>query len=102
MQDMLAKIIEMDENARKIKEQAEQDKFNSEREIEEMREQIYRDYIDRAKARIEKNIAVDKKAAQDRLDAYAEKVAQAESEMQRLYDEKGDQWVDEIVGRVLA
>lgn len=102
MQDMLAKIIEMDENARKIKEQAEQDKFHSEHEIEEMREQIYRDYIERAKERIEKNISVDKKAAQDRLDAYAAKVQQAQNEMQRLYNEKGDQWVDEIVSRVLA
>ena len=102
MQDMLAKIIAMDENARKIKEKAEQDKLNSEREIEELRDQIYRDYIDRAKKRIEINIAVDKKCAEESLQAYTEKVEKAEEDMQRMYDENGDKWVDEIVSRVLA
>ena len=102
MQDMLAKIIAMDENARKIKEKAEQDKINSEREVEEMREKIYLDYIERAKERIKKNIAVDKKIADDKLSAYSEKAAQSESEMKRLYAENGDRWVDEIVSRVLA
>lgn len=102
MQDMLAKIIEMDENARRIKEQAEQDKLNSEREIEEQREKIYRDYIDRAKDRIEKNIAVDRQTAENELKDYARKVALAEDEMQRLFAENGDEWVDTIVQRVLA
>lgn len=102
MQDMLAKIIAMDENARKIKEQAEQDKRNSEREIEELREKIYRDFIDRAKERIEKNIAVDKEYADQQLSDYTKKVESAEEEMQRLYAENGNRWVDEIVSRVLA
>ena len=102
MQDMLAKIIAMDENARKIKEEAEQNKIKSEKEIEELREKIYSDYIERAKERIDKNIAVDREYAEESLKEYAEKVSQAESDMKALYAEKGDQWVDEIVSRVLA
>lgn len=102
MQDMLAKIIAMDENARKIKEEAEQNKIKSEKEIEELREKIYSDYIERAKERIDKNIAVDREYAEESLKEYAEKVSQAESDMKALYAEKGDQWVDAIVSRVLA
>ena len=102
MQDMLAKIIAMDENARKIKEEAEQNKIKSEKEIEELREKIYSDYIERAKERIDKNIAVDREYAEESLKEYAEKVSQAESDMKSLYAEKGDQWVDAIVSRVLA
>lgn len=102
MQDMLAKIIAMDENARKIKEEAEQNRIKSEKEIEELREKIYSDYIERAKERIDKNIAVDREYAEESLKEYAEKVSQAESDMKALYAEKGDQWVDAIVSRVLA
>ena len=102
MQDMLAKIIAMDENARKINEEAEQNKIKSEKEIEELREKIYSDYIERAKERIDKNIAVDREYAEESLKEYAEKVSQAESDMKSLYAEKGDQWVDAIVSRVLA
>lgn len=102
MQDMLAKIIAMDENARKIREQAELDKYNSEQEIEAQREKIYRDYIERARERIEKNIAVDRKIASEELLAYSEKVASAKDDMQRLYHENSDKWVEEIVARVLA
>ena len=102
MQDMLAKIIAMDENARKIKEGAEQNKIKSEKEIEELREKIYSDYIERAKERIEKNIAVDREYAEKSLSEYAEKVEQAEKDMQALNHDNGDKWVDEIVSRVLA
>ncbi len=102
MQEMLAKILAMDENARKIKQKAEQDKLDSEQEIEELRDQIYRDYIERAKKRIEANIAVDKQQAQEDLAQYAEQVDAAEKDMNRLYAERGDQWVDTIVSRVLS
>lgn len=102
MQDMLAKIIAMDENARKIKEEAEQNKIKSEKEIEELREKIYSDYIERAKERIEKNIAVDREYAEKSLSEYTEKVELAEKDMQALYHDNGDKWVDEIVSRVLA
>lgn len=102
MQDMLAKIIAMDENARKIKEEAERDKQNSEKDIEELREKIYRDYIERAKERVEMNIAVDKEHAEEALREYTEKVEAAEAEMQRLYQENGDAWVDAVVNSVIA
>ncbi|MBQ7218770.1 MAG: hypothetical protein IJS27_04625 [Ruminococcus sp.] len=102
MQDMLAKIIAMDENARKIKEEAEQNKIKSEKEIEELREKIYSDYIERAKERIEKNIAVDREYAEKSLSEYTEKVELAEKDMQALYRNNGDRWIDEIVSRVLA
>ena len=71
MQELLAKIVEMDAKARRIKEQAERDKLSSEAEIEELRQKIYDDYITRAKDRVEKNISVDRHLAEE---AYAEKL----------------------------
>ena len=102
MQEMLAKIIKMDEKAREMKEKAEQEKINSEQEIEELRQQIYDDYIMRAKERVEKNIAIDKKIAQADLEKYRREAETVKEEMHRLYDENADRWVDTIVDHVLA
>ena len=101
MQELLAKIVEMDANARRIKDQAEQDKLSSEAEIEELRQKIYDDYITRAKDRVEKNISIDRHNAEE---AYAAHEAQAKrliNAMQTHYAENKDQWVDGIVSRVI-
>ncbi len=102
MQDLLKKIIEMDEQARKVEQQAKSEKLKSEEEVEKLREQIYNDYIERAKARVEKNISVEENRAKEYLKAYEERIDGAKKEMRDLYCEKKDGWVDEIVRRSLA
>lgn len=102
MQELLAKIVETDAKARRIKEQAEQDKLSSEAEIEELRQKIYDDYIARAKDRVEKNISIDRHNAEE---AYAIKEAETKrlsDEMDAVYAQHKDQWVDEIVSRVIS
>ena len=102
MQDLLKKIIEMDEQARKIDQQAKTEKLKSEAEVEELREKIYTDYIVRAKERIEKNTAVDKAKAEKKLAEAAKNAEKAKKEMTALYEKNKNSWVDEIVARVLA
>lgn len=102
MQDLLKKIIEMDEQARIIEREVEKEKIKSEEEIDRLRVQIYNDYIDRAKDRIEKNIAVDKAQAQERLNKYKARTDEKKNTMRRLYEENKDGWVEEIVSRSLS
>lgn len=102
MQDLLKKIIEMDEEARKVEQQAKKEKIKSEEEVEQLREQIYNDYIARAKDRVEKNIAVEEARAQEYVRAYKERVDSAKQDMQTSYAENKEKWVDEIVKRALA
>lgn len=101
MQELLAKIIEMDANARRIKEQAEKDKLSSEAEIEELRQKIYDDYITRAKDRVEKNISIDRHLAEEEYAAYEAEVSQLRAQMQTSYEQNKAQWVDEIVNHVI-
>lgn len=96
MQDMLSKIIEMDEKARKINEQAQLDLKNSEEEIGKLKQQIYDDYIERAKDRIEKNIAVDKERAEERREKFQKQIAATKAQLQKTFDENREKWVDEI------
>ena len=102
MQDLLKKIIEMDEEARKVEQQAKSEKIKSEEEVEQLREQIYNDYIARAKDRVEKNIAVEEARAQEYVKAYRERIDTAKRDMQTLYAENKEKWVDEFVKRALA
>ena len=101
MQDLLSKIIETDENARKIKEAAERDKLSSEAQIEELRLKIYDDYITRAKSRVEKTIAMDRQQAEER---YAELKAESAALMERLQSASAhntERWADEIAQRAI-
>ena len=102
MQDLLIKIIKMDEQARKTAEIAKAEKLKSEQEVEALREQIYNDYIKRAKERIEKNIAVDQANADQRLADYEKRVEDTKAAMQQLYSDKKEEWVSEIVDRALS
>ena len=100
MQELLARIIEMDAKARKARESAEREKVSSEQEIEELRQKIYNDYISRAKERVEKAIAVDRHDAQEKYAAYAADVERLKNEMRDSFTANGDRWVKEIVARV--
>ena len=102
MQDLLKKIIEMDEKAREIEQNAKSEKEKSEREVEQLREQIYNDFIERAKDRVEKNIAVEQSRADAKIRDYTERTDSVKAEMQRLSEQNMDNWVDEIVNRALA
>ncbi len=102
MQDLLAKIIEMDEQARKIEQKAKAEKLQSEQEVEAMREQIYNEYIKRAKERIEKNTAVDQALAEERISHYAEQTEEKKQAMRELYDKNKNDWIDAIVSRALS
>lgn len=102
MQDLLLKIIEMDKKARAIEQEAKSQKIKSEEEVDALREQIYNDYIERAKARIEKNIAIDRAKADERMASYQADVEQAKEAMLQQYAENKEEWVCEIVRRSLS
>lgn len=102
MQDMLKKIIEMDEQARLVKEQAQQEKAATEQEIIDTKKRIYNEYIERAKIRVEKNLEVDRTNAQKQWKKSQVKNEEIINELETSFSENSEKWADEIVKRVLA
>lgn len=102
MQDMLKKIIEMDEQARLVKEKAEKEKAATQQEIIKTKQQIYDDYINRAKERVEKNLAADKAQAEKNWEITKAKHKAALTELESKDRENHDKWVNEIFDRVIA
>ncbi|HHZ05260.1 MAG TPA: hypothetical protein GX401_00490 [Clostridiales bacterium] len=101
MQDMLTKIVDMDEKARQLTEEAERAKVASQQEIEASSAKIHDEYLERARKRIQINQVLERDAAENqwlKTKAGQEKAAQA---MDELYCQKGQQWIDSIVQNVI-
>ena len=67
MQDMIKKIVDMDEKAQEITEEAKRSKALSAQEIAETKERIRENYLARARKRIELNRIQEKNQARRKL-----------------------------------
>jgi len=101
MQDMLSKIVNMDEKVRIENKQAEQRKADSYKKIAKKKDDIYNDYISRARVRIKKNEAVERAAAEKQWQELEVKQKSCLEAMDKSYAENGRQWVDAIVDNVI-
>lgn len=102
MQDMIAQIVEMDEKARRMTEQAQQDKLHAEQEIAIRREQIEQEYLERARERLKKNEQTERELAIQALKESEAKNAEAAKRLDAQYQEKAEQWVQQLFERVIG
>ena len=64
MENMIKRIVEMDQKARQITEAAQREKLDSEKEIAEKAAQLRADYLERARRRIQLNSDTERAAAE--------------------------------------
>ena len=97
MEDMIARIVEMDKKARDMTAEAQQSKLDFENQVIAKRESMKNDFLERAK----KRVAINRKSAQKKADAALKQIEERDSAViQRLdsvYAKNGDIWVNEIV-----
>lgn len=101
MQDMIAKIVEMDEKARELTAQAQREKAMSEQDIAKAKEKIYNDFIERARRRIKLNEETERKTAEENWKQVESKHQEALGQLEQARVKNSDKWADEIVRRVL-
>ncbi len=101
MEDMIAKIVEMDKKARELNDKAQKTKIDYEHNIVLTKEKIKTDYLERAKKRIAINQQTAQKRADEKLSAIHQKNQAIARRLEECYEQNGDKWVAEIVGRVL-
>ena len=85
MEDVIKQIIDMDRKAQQTTEAAQREKLTCEQEIEEKVRALREDYLQKARRRIRKA-------------HYDEQAAVLE----QAYNDHHDEWVEQIVQRVLA
>ncbi len=101
MQDLMKQIVDLDRHAREITDSAQKEKVDSEKEVVKKREQLRSNYLERARKRIAKNEPKERAAAEAEWQEKNKKNVENMKKLDDLYRKKGDQWVTEIVQRVL-
>ena len=102
MKDMIKEIVDIDREAQKITDAAEQEKKNSAKEIAQRREEIRTQYLERARARIAKNEPEERAAAEKQWTETESHYNAVQQKLESDYKKSGDQWVKELVSRVLG
>ena len=101
LKDMISKIVEMDEKAREIVDEGKRSKVDCVEEIAQQKEQIRKKMFNRANKKIEQTKKVETEKANKKIEEI-KKFSKKKSElMNEMYMKKCDQWVDDIVKRVL-
>ena len=102
MEDMIQKIVEMDQKARDMTAEAQKSKVDYEQNVIVAKEKIKNDLLERALARIKINEQAERKNAEKQLEQIKKKNAVIAQNLEKRYTENGDAWVDEIVSRVIG
>lgn len=102
MQNLMKQIVEMDHNAQKITSSAQQEKIDSEKEIVKRREEIRNSYLEKARKRIAKNEPSERQAAEEAWQEKNKRNEQLMEQMNNLYAEKGEEWVSDIMNRMIG
>ena len=102
MEDMIAKIVEMDKKARDMTAEAQRSMLDYENHIIAAKENIKNDYLERAKKRIAINEESAKKKADSSLELIKKRDGRIIEKLNSSYKENCDKWVEQIVARVVG
>lgn len=102
MDDIISKILQMDETARKMEDEAQAEKIASREEVKKKRQEVYDHYLESAKTHVQEF----KKAAKKTSDENWKKTEKYYSDVSKSLDKKfkdhKDKWVNDIVNGVLS
>ncbi len=101
MEDMIEKIIKLDQEARESLTKANQLKIDSERKISDIKEQKRNEYIEKARSRIKTMEKEEKVKALVRLKVIEKNYKEKYDRIEKIYCENKDNWIDAIVNRVI-
>ena len=99
---MIEQIVEMDQQAQQITADAQRRKVQSGQEIQQLREKIQEEYLQRARKRLKTNEEIEREAAKTAFLQVEARYQKISSDMETLYESKKDEWADAIVKRVIG
>ena len=102
MDEVISKILQMDEEARKLDEEAQAEKIASHAEVLKKRREVYEEYLASAKTHIEEYKASEKKASEKEWKKKEKYYDGVSRELDKKFRDNKDKWVEEIVNGVLS
>lgn len=102
MKDMISEIVSLDKKERELTEQVQHKKMNAQQEIILLKNKIREEYIAHARKRIKINEQTEVKAADASWEVIKNKQDKISKNLDKLFEEKSDKWVETIVNNVIG
>jgi len=96
MEDMINRIIEMDKQAKQLKQSAQAEKILAEKNIAKEKEQLYSKFIEQARTRSKKNFEIEQKHADIKLAEIMKKHQDSLSALNTHFETHKDKWIETI------
>lgn len=93
---LIDRILEAEQSARDVAEEAKNQKANFEAELEQEKAAIRQKYLDRAETWLEELKSQEAEKKDQLIAAQKVRLADAEAKMERAYTRYGDNWVDTL------
>lgn len=100
MQEMIERILEMDKAARRLTDEAQELRVNAEKEIELKKQQLHKDYLERAERKIEKLREEEESNAEKEMAAFRIKAQSIRDALNQSYNENHEKWVNDIFSQI--
>ena len=101
MDDLIVKILQMDETARKMNEEAQAEKIASREEVKKKHREVYEEYLESAKAHVEQYKKTAEETSEKEWSVTKKHYDALSLKLEKTFNKNKDKWVDEIVGAVL-
>lgn len=101
MQEILNRILEMDENARKKIDDVRKQQKNTKAEVLQLKNQVFNNYLEKAKAKVSETNEKKLKTAEKDFQKTLEQKEKIISELDLLFNKNKDKWVENIYNNVL-
>lgn len=102
MENMIKKIVDADNEAKALEQNALQEKEILSRQIDDEAKKIYEKYMSDAEETVNRNNTNEENKTRQQLDEIKKKQNSISIKLQSDFDQNFDRWVDEIVSRTLA
>lgn len=102
MKDMIEQIVSLDRREREITDEVQMERLSIEKEIADLKQQIKRDYLERARVRLKLNEKTEKKSATDAWKNIRAKQLRLSKKLDDLYSKKSEEWISTITEHVIG
>lgn len=102
MENMIKKIVDADNEAKTLEQNALKEKEELEKQIEDEAKQIYYKYMSEAEETVRRNNVNEENKARQQLNEIKKKQNSVNIKLKADFDFNCDKWVNEIVSRTIA
>ncbi len=101
MDDIISKILQMDETTRKMEDEAQAEKIASREEVKKKYQEVYDDYLSKARTHIEEYKASAQKTSDENWKKTEKYYSDVSKALEKKFRDHKEKWINDIVSGVL-